>query len=106
VLAGQRFLGEARTRPSYELLDLGAHPGLVRREPEGRSVAGELYEVAVDQVPLLDEIEGAPALFRLEPIALEGVQGPAFAYFYQPAPAGIPRYPGERWQNSTRGGSA
>jgi gamma-glutamylaminecyclotransferase len=104
LLAGQRCLGPARTRPLYDLLDLGAYPGLVRREPHGRSIAGELYEVPVAKVAFLDEAEGAPTLFRLEPIAIEGVPGPVLAYLYQPAPSGVPRYPWQRWENRKGGG--
>ena len=83
LLAGQRFLGEARTLPLYALFDLGAYPGMVGRAADGRAVAGELYEVAVGLIPRLDSAEGAPTLFRLEPIAVEGREGTVFAYFYQ-----------------------
>jgi gamma-glutamylcyclotransferase (GGCT)/AIG2-like uncharacterized protein YtfP len=99
ALAGQRFLGEARTEPRYALLDLGEYPGLVRREPGGRSVTGELYEVEDGLRATLDEIEGAPGLFRLKPVAVVGRAGPVYAYFYQPAPHGLPTYEGERWDN-------
>jgi gamma-glutamylaminecyclotransferase len=105
ALAGQRFLGEARTEPRYALLDLGEYPGLVRREPGGRAVAGELYEVEGGLRAGLDEIEGAPGLFRLGPVALVGRAGPVYAYFYQPAPHGLPTYGAERWDNR-RGGPA
>jgi gamma-glutamylcyclotransferase (GGCT)/AIG2-like uncharacterized protein YtfP len=100
VLAGQRFLGEVWTRPCYALYDLGDYPGLVRRERDGRSIGGELYEVAGGLVARLDRIEGAPRLFRLEPVLIEGHAGPVLAYFYQPNPGGIPLYSGDRWQNS------
>ena len=105
ALAGQRFLGEARTEPRYALLDLGEYPGLVRREPGGRAVCGELYEVEGRLLPDLDEMEGAPDLFRLGPVAVVGQAGPVYAYFYQPAPDGLPTYGAERWDNR-RPGSA
>jgi gamma-glutamylcyclotransferase (GGCT)/AIG2-like uncharacterized protein YtfP len=104
TLAGQRFLGPARTVAVYDLLDLGAHPGLVRRHPGGRSVRGELYEVAAGLVPALDAVEEAPGLFRLGPVELE--TGPALAYFYVPDAAGLPRYPGDLWDNARGGGGA
>src|SRR5207249_6980142 len=44
-LAGQRFLGEAVTEPTYRLYDLGTYPGLVRDEANGLAVKGELWEV-------------------------------------------------------------
>jgi gamma-glutamylcyclotransferase (GGCT)/AIG2-like uncharacterized protein YtfP len=105
-LNGQAFLGPARTQPLYDLLDLGAHPGLVRRQADGRAIEGELYEVLTTLVRVLDEVEGAPTLFRLEPVAIEGAAGPVFAYLYQPAAAGVPRYPGQRWDNTRSGGSS
>jgi gamma-glutamylcyclotransferase (GGCT)/AIG2-like uncharacterized protein YtfP len=96
-LAAQRFLGEARTRPAYALLDLGAYPGLVPCPGGGQAVAGELYEVDDALRPWLDGQEGAPDLFRLEPVDLEGEAGPAQAYFYQLGPAGLPHCPSGRW---------
>jgi gamma-glutamylcyclotransferase (GGCT)/AIG2-like uncharacterized protein YtfP len=102
ALDGQRFLGEARTRPGYALLDLGEYPGLVERRHCGQPVRGELYEVAAGLVPRLDEIEGAPELFRLRPVALEGHSGPVYAYFYQRDGGGIPPCPGGRWDNARR----
>src|SRR5947209_4255302 len=92
VLAGQRFLGEARTRPHYTLLDLGEYPGLVRHDSEGRCIRGELYEIEAGLLSELDDIEGAPVLFRLEPVSLEGCPGPVYAYFYQPPSGGLLRY--------------
>jgi gamma-glutamylaminecyclotransferase len=99
VLAGQRFLGEARTRSLYALYDLGDYPGLVRREPDGRAVWGELYEVAAGLVARLDRIEGAPNLFRLEPVLIEGHDGPVLAYFCRQETQGVSPCPGDRWQN-------
>jgi gamma-glutamylcyclotransferase (GGCT)/AIG2-like uncharacterized protein YtfP len=99
VLAGQGFVGPARTLPRYALLDLGAYPGLVGRGEDGRAVAGEVYEVAAALRPRLDAVEGAPELFRLGPVALEGVDGVVYAYFYQSGAAGVPLYAGERWVN-------
>jgi gamma-glutamylcyclotransferase (GGCT)/AIG2-like uncharacterized protein YtfP len=103
ALAGLRCLGPARTQPLYDLLDLGTYPGLVRFQGEGRSVLGELYEVPHAHIAVLDEIEAAPALFQLERIHIEDVAGPAFAYFYQPAAAGVPRYSRQRWDNRRNG---
>jgi len=100
VLAGQRFLGEVRTRPGYALLDLGDYPGLVPHGPAGLSVRGEWYEVEAGLRPCLDEIEGAPALFRLGPVDLEGCAGPAYAYFFQQSTRGLPLCPAGRWDNS------
>jgi molybdenum cofactor cytidylyltransferase len=83
ALAGQRFLREARTKPGYLLFDLGAYPGMVATESSGREIPGELYEVDRRLIPRLDRIEGAPELFRLEPVAIEREDGTVFAYLYQ-----------------------
>src|ERR1700678_330407 len=72
ALAGARLLGCARTQACYHLLDLGAYPGLVRTDQGGRAVLGELYEVPLALLAHLDEIEGSPTLFCLEPIWLQG----------------------------------
>ncbi len=97
LLAGQRFLGETRTLPFYTLFDLGAYPGMVRRDADGRAVAGELYEVAAGLIPRLDAAEGAPTLFRLEPVAVAGRDGEVFAYLFQRSVAGAPLCSGDRW---------
>ncbi|HEY7427856.1 MAG TPA: gamma-glutamylcyclotransferase family protein [Gemmataceae bacterium] len=99
VLVGQRFLGEARTRPEYALFDLGAYPGLVRRDEGGRAVFGELYEVAASLIERLDCIEGAPSLFRLEPVLIDGFAGDVFTYIYQRDTRGCPLCAKDRWTN-------
>ena len=102
LLAGQRFLGEARTLPGYALHDLGAYPGMVRRDG-GVAVSGELYEIAVSRIPEVDAEEGAPTLFRLEPIAVEGCDGPVFAYVFQRSVEGALPCPGGRWVHKGAG---
>ncbi len=98
VLAGQRFLGAARTRPYYALFDLGAYPGLVYSETEGRAIHGELYEIDAGLIPRLDRIEGAPSLFRLEHVLIEGYDGEVFAYFYQGSVEKSSRCAEDRWK--------
>ena len=83
VLADQRFLGKAVTRPYYRLFDLGPYPGLVQASEGGQAVHGELYEVERHLVPRLDRLEGAPELYRLEPVELEAEPGPVYTYLYQ-----------------------
>ncbi len=95
-LEGQRFLGAARTVPRYALYDLGAYPGLVEENP-GSAVAGELYEVETGLIALLDRVEGAPELYRLLPIELEGRNETVHAYVYQRDTAGHPRLAEGRW---------
>jgi gamma-glutamylaminecyclotransferase len=103
VLSGQRFLGTARTRPEYTLLDLGPYPGLVHVASGGKALDGELHEISADLVPLLDRIESAPSLFRLEPILLEDAEAPVWAYFYCRHDPTAVLYPAARWDNR-RGG--
>jgi gamma-glutamylcyclotransferase (GGCT)/AIG2-like uncharacterized protein YtfP len=98
-LQNQPFLGDARTLPFYALFDLEHYPGLVHRPAEGRSVRGELYRVETRLRDRLDREEGAPALFRLEPVALEGVDGPAYAYLYQRSVEGRALCEQDHWAN-------
>lgn len=100
ALASQRFLREAVTRPQYLLYDLGAYPGLVQADQEGRAVHGELYEVERGLIPRLDEMEGAPTEYRLEGVELEGESGPVFAYLYQLPTAALKLVEGGRWAPS------
>src|SRR5262249_42369782 len=99
-LASQRFLGEARTRPLYSLFHLIEHPGLVRCEQGGTVIHGELFDVDVSLLALLDQLEGAPDLFRLEPVAVEEMDGPVYAYFYQRETRGFALCEDGRWHNS------
>jgi gamma-glutamylcyclotransferase (GGCT)/AIG2-like uncharacterized protein YtfP len=98
-LAAQPFLGRARSRPLYALFDLGAYPALTHEEAEGHAIEGEVYEVPGPLLDLLDRIEGAPRLFRLELIELEGDAAPVYAYFYQREPNGHPLLRDGRWDN-------
>ena len=68
-------------------------------ETAGRSVHGELYRVETCLLPGLDQVEGAPTTFRLEPIQIEGVDGPVFAYFYQRSTQGRSKCDNDCWDN-------
>jgi gamma-glutamylcyclotransferase (GGCT)/AIG2-like uncharacterized protein YtfP len=65
------------------LFNLGHYPGLVHCESAGRSVLGELYRIETRLLRRLDQVEGAPTVFRLGPILIEDVDEPVYAYFYQ-----------------------
>jgi gamma-glutamylaminecyclotransferase len=99
VLADQRFLGEACTHPQYALFDLCVYPGLVRSPEEGRAIHGELYEIDASLIVRLDRIEGAPSLFRLEPVLIDDYPGEVFAYFYQGSIEGFSQCEDNRWKN-------
>jgi molybdenum cofactor cytidylyltransferase len=99
VLRGQRFLREALTLPRYLLFDLGAYPGLVVANGGGQGIHGELYEVERRLIPELDGIEGAPTLYRMEPVSIECEAAPVYSYFYRQSVEGKHLCAGGRWRN-------
>lgn len=82
-LAGQTFLGAARTVPGFRLFDLGGYPGIAARAEDAGGVIGEVWEVDADCLRKLDRFEGVDdGLYRREPIPLQAPfeQRPADAY--------------------------
>jgi gamma-glutamylaminecyclotransferase len=67
-LRDARFVGPARTVLPYPLLIAADFfgPMMLDRPGEGKQVLGELFEVAPEQLPRLDELEnvGQPGSFR------------------------------------------
>ncbi|HKB55978.1 MAG TPA: gamma-glutamylcyclotransferase family protein [Lacunisphaera sp.] len=57
-LAGQQFLGEARTVSGYTLYSMGNHPGMVHSTDASHDVTGELWAVDDDCLARLDILEG------------------------------------------------
>jgi gamma-glutamylcyclotransferase (GGCT)/AIG2-like uncharacterized protein YtfP len=98
-LAGQFLRGLVTTRPRYALHDLGAYPGLVESAEDGQAVEGELYEVDRRLLSYLEAVEGAPTLFSLGMIEIEGVSEPVFAYYYRRGVMGRPRVRSGKWEN-------
>jgi molybdenum cofactor cytidylyltransferase len=98
LLRNQRFLREAVTRPKYLLYNLGAYPGLVVAEKDGRAIHGELYEVERRLIPQLDMIEGAPDHYWLQPLEIEDETAPIYGYICRSAVAGLPLCDGGRWR--------
>jgi gamma-glutamylcyclotransferase (GGCT)/AIG2-like uncharacterized protein YtfP len=90
LLAGQRFVGEARTAPRYRLYDWGPHPCLVEDAAHGIAVFGEVWEVTPAVLAALDAYEGVPGLFDRRPIVLERPGAPVETYLYQGNVAGLP----------------
>ena len=71
-LAGQRFVGEARTLPGHRLHDMGGYPGLITAAEEPGSVEGEVWSVDPKALTHLDAFEGvAEGLYRRAPVALQ-----------------------------------
>jgi gamma-glutamylaminecyclotransferase len=70
-LAGQKFIGLARTAPGFRLFDLGQYPGMVAFADDRDGVSGEVWAVEVDCLEHLDLLEGiAEGLYRREPVPL------------------------------------
>ena len=57
-LAGQHFLGDARTTPGFTLYSLGDYPGMVRVPGDTAGVTGELWSVDDACLDELDRLEG------------------------------------------------
>ncbi len=72
-----RYLGRRRTRPGFELFDLGEYPAMVASA--GGSVAGELYQVSEALLAELDVFEDHPHFFRRGAIELhDGTRAQAY----------------------------
>ena len=56
-MAGQQFLGDARTPPGFTLYSLGKYPGMVRAPDDTAGVTGELWAVDDAGLEQLDELE-------------------------------------------------
>jgi gamma-glutamylaminecyclotransferase len=70
-LAGQKFVGEARTPPGFRLFDLGEYPGMVAYADDRAGVSGEVWAVDAGCLARLDVLEGlAEGLYRREPVPL------------------------------------
>lgn len=100
-LAGQHFIGTARTQAGFRLYDLGGYPGLVATAPGdgGRSIEGEVWEVDDDALARLDAFEGLDeGLYERVPVPLQAPHeaGRVEAYLYLRSIAGR-RDLGERW---------
>lgn len=84
-LAGQTFVGEARTQPGFRLFDLGGYPGLVPWPDDRDGVAGEVWSVDNEALVRLDRFEGVSAgLYHREPIPLQPpfADEPVHAYLH------------------------
>jgi gamma-glutamylcyclotransferase (GGCT)/AIG2-like uncharacterized protein YtfP len=70
-LAGQHFVGLARTPPGYRLYDLGGYPGIVAKPDDRDGVVGEVWSVDDEALTQLDKFEGVhEGLYRREPMPL------------------------------------
>lgn len=70
-MAGQQFVGEARTVPGFCLYALDGYPGLVVDPRDRDGVTGEVWSVQPAALAKLDEFEGtAEGLYTREPVKL------------------------------------
>jgi gamma-glutamylcyclotransferase (GGCT)/AIG2-like uncharacterized protein YtfP len=70
-IAGQRFIGLARTPPGYRLYDLGGYPGIVTLAGDREGVVGEVWAVDAEALKRLDHFEGVhEGLYRRETLPL------------------------------------
>jgi len=71
-LAGQQFIGHARTAPGHRLHDMGGYPGLLAASGDSMTVEGEVWLVDADTLARLDAFEGvAEGLYRRAHVALQ-----------------------------------
>lgn len=86
-LAGQRFVGNAKTKHDYRLYRIDWYPGLVDTPTfeQGLAIHGEVWDVDIEALRLLDEVEDVESgLYERRPIRLQKPfdQLPVIAYFY------------------------
>lgn len=99
-LAGQTYVGEARTAPGFRLCDLGSYPGMVPAPADHEGVAGELWDVDAATLACLDDFEGVPeGLYNRVrvPIITPPDTPHADAYLYARSVEGLPEI-GPVWE--------
>lgn len=99
AMNGSLLMGKFRSVVGYQLVRVGWYPGLAASTSgeTAQTVAGELYDVPERLLANLDQIEGAPFLFRREQLFLDGFSEPVEAYFYQGEIEGKPLVPNGEW---------
>ena len=91
ALAGQTFVGEARTAPRYRLYNIGSYPGLVEAT-DGIAIEGELWRIDEACLARLDEVEGVDeGLYERRGIQLAEpqVDSSVQSYFFLQSPTGL-----------------
>jgi gamma-glutamylcyclotransferase (GGCT)/AIG2-like uncharacterized protein YtfP len=99
-LAGQHYVGAARTAPGFALYAVADYPGMVRSSDGTGTVIGEVWEVDDACLQRLDALEGIDVgLYARAPIALEApfAGQPVDTYFYLRSIAGLTPI-GPTWQ--------
>jgi len=97
-LAGQKYVGVAKTQPGFRLYDAGGYPGLAALADDLKGVSGEVWEVEPERLIKLDRFEGvAEGLYRREAVPLRApfAGQRVEAYFFAPSVSGRPDVGGE-----------
>ncbi|HTJ79641.1 MAG TPA: gamma-glutamylcyclotransferase family protein [Rariglobus sp.] len=92
-IAGQTYVGDARTAPGFRLYDLGSYPGMVADPSDLDGVTGELWDVDAPALAHLDDFEGVDeGLYQRVsvPIANSSDCTAAFTYLYARSISGLP----------------
>ncbi len=95
LLTRARRIGDARTEPCFDLLDLGSFPGMTRGG--STSVRGEVYDVDRETLAALDRLEGHPRFYRRENIRLHGGEN-VTTYIFPRRPEDCPVIPSGDWR--------
>jgi gamma-glutamylcyclotransferase (GGCT)/AIG2-like uncharacterized protein YtfP len=104
-LAGQNFLGPARTVPGFTLYSLGDYPGMVRAPGDTTGVIGELWTVDDNCLAELDRLEGLDeGLYERAEVLLAPHAHAGFAqtYLYARPLHGFPSL-GDNWPTTGKG---
>ena len=70
LLKNAEFVGEARTASEYDLVNLGAFPGMV--SGGNTSIKGEIFSVDDGTLRALDRLEGHPRFYRRTKMEVDG----------------------------------
>ncbi len=84
LLRSARYVAEVTTKHPYPMVQFDEpFPYLLDREGEGRRVRGELYQIDMDTLKMLDILEGCPEHYYRREIKVEamGITVRAIAYF-------------------------
>jgi len=63
------YIRDFETVPMYTMYNLGDFPGVIREGFD--TIKGEIWDIDIEGIELLDAVEGHPSFFRRSAIALE-----------------------------------
>jgi gamma-glutamylcyclotransferase (GGCT)/AIG2-like uncharacterized protein YtfP len=75
LVAGQRYLADAVTRPCYRIIQLGQYGGMIRDDERGLAVKGELWAIDTECLAKLDVFEMGEGLWQRVRVEVEGFTG-------------------------------